>query len=283
MQNGLAGIFHYKCGQFAAHRKTFNKNNSGRKMSNAAISVNSLVKHFGPIQAVKGISFDVNKGEVLGFLGPNGAGKSTTMKMITGFLEPTAGKVTVGGFNILENPIEAKQKLGYLPEGAPSYGEMTVRSFLRFIADIRKLPKETRDSRIDTVVEKIHLESVIDQNIDTLSKGFKRRVGVAQSILHDPDILILDEPTDGLDPNQKHEVRLLIQEMAAEKAIIISTHIMEEVDAICNRAIIIASGQKLFDGTPTELLEQSETGRMDDIFRKMTTEFYASTGAGGQS
>ncbi len=247
------------------------------------IEVKSLVKHFGPIKAVRDVSFNVNKGEVLGFLGPNGAGKSTTMKMITGFLEPTSGTVEICGFDVLEEPIKLKQKIGYLPEGAPSYGEMTVTSFLNFIAEIRGLTGEHKKNSIETTIKRIHLESVRFQTIETLSKGFKRRVGVAQAILHDPEVLILDEPTDGLDPNQKHEVRTLIQEMAKEKAIVISTHIMEEVDSICNRAIIIASGQVLCDGTPKELLEQSETGRMDDVFRDITTNFYKESGEEGQS
>ena len=249
----------------------------------SAISVNNLVKRFGPINAVRGITFNVNKGEVLGFLGPNGAGKSTTMKMITGFLEPTSGSVSICGFDVLEDPIQAKRKFGYLPEGAPSYGEMTVNSFLHFIAEIRGLEGDAKTKAVELAIARIHLESVKYQTIETLSKGFKRRVGVAQAILHDPEVLIMDEPTDGLDPNQKHEVRLLIQEMAKEKAIIISTHIMEEVDAVCDRAIIIASGQILYDGTPTELLEQSESGRMDDVFRDLTNKFYQTEGMEAQS
>lgn len=252
-------------------------------MSNAAISVNQLAKRFGPIQAVRGVSFAVNKGEVLGFLGPNGAGKSTTMKMITGFLEPTSGSVHICGHDVLNDSIQAKRKIGYLPEGAPSYGEMTVNSFLHFIGEIRGLHGTARTQAVELAISRIHLDSVKYQTIETLSKGFKRRVGVAQAILHDPEVLVLDEPTDGLDPNQKHEVRLLIQEMAKDKAIIISTHIMEEVDAVCDRAIIIASGQILYDGTPTELLEQSATGRMDDVFRDITQNFYDQEGVTAQS
>ena len=251
--------------------------------SNSAIQVKSLVKRFGPIKAVQGVSFVVNKGEVLGFLGPNGAGKSTTMKMITGFLEPTAGTVEICGFDVLNDPLQAKRKIGYLPEGAPSYGEMTVNSFLHFVADIRELKGSAKTQAVDNAIKRIHLESVRYQTIDTLSKGFKRRVGVAQAILHDPEVLIMDEPTDGLDPNQKHEVRLLIQEMAKDKAIIISTHIMEEVDAVCDRAIIIASGQVLYDGTPKELLQRSETGRMDDVFRDITNAFYQQQGVEAKS
>jgi ABC-2 type transport system ATP-binding protein len=247
------------------------------------VEVKSLDKKFGTIHAVKDLSFSVKKGEVLGFLGPNGAGKSTTMKMITGFLEPTSGTVSVCGYDILEEPIQVKEKIGYLPEGAPSYGEMTVKNFLDFIADIRGMKGKEKESRVDEIIKKINLESVRNQTIDTLSKGFKRRVGVAQALMHDPEVLIMDEPTDGLDPNQKHEVRTLIKEMAAHKAIVISTHILEEVDAICTRAIIIASGELLFDGTPEELLAKSDSGRMDDVFREITTEFYAETGELAQS
>ncbi|MBI4006393.1 MAG: ABC transporter ATP-binding protein [Gammaproteobacteria bacterium] len=247
------------------------------------IDVKSLDKRFGPIHAVRNISFTVRQGEVLGFLGPNGAGKSTTMKMITGFLEPTAGTVSVCGHDILEDPIKVKEKIGYLPEGAPLYGEMTVKTFLDFIADVRGLKNVEKENRIEEVIQKIHLESVRNQTIETLSKGFKRRVGIAHSILHDPEVLIMDEPTDGLDPNQKHEVRTLIKEMAPAKATIISTHILEEVDAVCTRAIIIASGQILFDGTPAELQAKSDTGRLDDVFRQITTKFYQEQGESAQS
>jgi len=249
----------------------------------AVIEVKSLDKRFGPIHAVRNISFSVKNGEVLGFLGPNGAGKSTTMKMITGFLEPSHGTVSVCGYDILEDPIKVKEKIGYLPEGAPLYGEMTVTSFLEFIADVRGLKDAEKEKRIEEVIQKIHLDAVRNQTIETLSKGFKRRVGIAHSILHDPEVLIMDEPTDGLDPNQKHEVRSLIKEMAHKKAIIISTHILEEVDAICTRAIIIASGQLLFDGTPAELQARSSTGRLDDVFREITTQFYAEKGVAAHS
>ena len=247
------------------------------------IEVKALDKKFGAIHAVRNLSFSVKKGEVLGFLGPNGAGKSTTMKMITGFLEPTSGTVSVCGHDVLEDPIAVKEKIGYLPEGAPAYGEMTVKNFLDFIADIRRLKGKEKQDCVEGIIKKINLETVRNQTIDTLSKGFKRRVGVAQALLHDPEVLIMDEPTDGLDPNQKHEVRMLINEMAEHKAIIISTHIMEEVDAICTRAIIIASGQLLFDGTPKELLAKSDSGRMDDVFRDITTGFYAEKGEVAQS
>ncbi len=247
------------------------------------IEVKSLDKKFGAIHAVKNLSFSVKKGEVLGFLGPNGAGKSTTMKMIAGFLEPTSGTVSVCGHDVLEDPIAVKEKIGYLPEGAPSYGEMTVKNFLDFIADIRGFKGEEKQNRVEEIIKKINLETVRNQMIDTLSKGFKRRVGIAYVLLHDPEVLIMDEPTDGLDPNQKHEVRMLINEMARHKAIIISTHILEEVDAICTRAIIIASGELLFDGTPEELLAKSDSGRMDDVFREITTNFYAEKGKVAQS
>ena len=221
------------------------------------IEVRDLHKSFGSLHAVNGVSLNIRRGEVLGFLGPNGAGKSTTMKMITGFIGPSSGSVTVCGHDVGAEPLAAKEKIGYLPEGAPAYGEMTPAHFLDFIADIRGLRGATKTARISEVVQKINLGGVLNQSIETLSKGFKRRVGLAQAILHDPEVLILDEPTDGLDPNQKHEVRALIREMAPHKAIIISTHILEEVDAVCTRAAIIARGQLLFLGTPAELQARS--------------------------
>lgn len=248
-----------------------------------AIEVQGLDKRFGPIHAVRNVSFSVRHGEVLGFLGPNGAGKSTTMKMITGFLEPTDGTVLVNGYDVMTDPISVKSAIGYLPEGAPAYGEMTVIRFLEFVAEIRGYSGAEKQQRIDRVIDLVHLDSVLEQTVETLSKGFKRRVGVAQALLHDPDVLIMDEPTDGLDPNQKHEVRSLIKEMAENKAIVISTHILEEVDAVCSRAIIIAAGQILFDGTPAELRAQSEKDDYDDAFRTITTRFYASQGEAGQS
>lgn len=222
------------------------------------IEVKNLSKQFGSLLAVDDVSFNVVRGEVLGFLGPNGAGKSTTMKMIAGFLEPTKGTVSLCGYDVLEDPISLKRKLGYLPEGAPAYGEMTPTTFLNFIADIRGLKGSYRKERIAKVVDQINIDGVMNQPIETLSKGFKRRVGMAQAILHDPEVLIMDEPTDGLDPNQKHEVRTLIQNMAKDKAIIISTHILEEVDAVCDRAIIIAKGKLLFNDTPRELIAKSK-------------------------
>ena len=221
------------------------------------IEVRDLRKNFGALTAVDGVSMTIRRGEVLGFLGPNGAGKSTTMKMITGFLPPSGGAVSVCGHDVATAPLEAKRCIGYLPEGAPAYGEMTPAAFLDFIADIRGLAGAGRDSRIREVVAQINLGAVLHQSIETLSKGFKRRVGLAQAILHDPQVLILDEPTDGLDPNQKHEVRTLIQQMAPSKAIIISTHILEEVDAVCTRAAIIARGKLLFTGTPADLEARS--------------------------
>jgi ABC-2 type transport system ATP-binding protein len=221
------------------------------------IEIQKLRKQFGNLVAVDDISFQVDRGEVLGFLGPNGAGKSTTMKMITGFLTPSAGKIRIAGDDITANPLAAKRRLGYLPEGAPAYPDMTVWEFLRFIADVRELKGAQRQQRLDYVVQRVNLAQVLHQPIDTLSKGFKRRVGLAQAILHDPEVLILDEPTDGLDPNQKYEVRGLIREMAQEKVIVLSTHILEEVHAVCSRAIIIAQGRLVADGTPNELEAQS--------------------------
>lgn len=221
------------------------------------IEIEGLVKQFGSFKAVDGLSFKVAKGEVLGFLGPNGAGKSTTMRMITGFLVPSAGRAQICGIDITTDPNKAQTKMGYLPEGAPAYGEMTPRQFLSFICDARGLKGQEAEAARKTAVERTQLEGVLDQTIDTLSKGFKRRVGLAQAILHDPPVLIMDEPTDGLDPNQKHAVRELIRAMAAEKAIIISTHILEEVEAICSRAVIIDRGRIVADGTPDELAARS--------------------------
>lgn len=222
----------------------------------ALIEANALHKSFGPITAVDGISLSVRKGEVLGFLGPNGAGKSTTMKMITGFLEPDAGSSTICGFDVVAQPLAAKSRLGYLPEGAPLYAEMTPRSLLSFVAEIRGIDRKRRAEMIDAAVEKTGLQDVLGQRIETLSKGYKRRVGLAQAILHDPPVLIMDEPTDGLDPNQKHHVRELIKWMAAEKAIIVSTHILEEVDAVCTRAVIISHGRIVADGTAEDLMRR---------------------------
>ncbi|GIK36061.1 MAG: multidrug ABC transporter ATP-binding protein [Gammaproteobacteria bacterium] len=221
------------------------------------IRAESLTRQYGPLTAVDNISFTVQPGEVLGFLGPNGAGKTTTMRMLAGFVAPTSGRAEICGFSVEDQPLEAKRRLGYLPEGAPSYGEMTPRQFLGFIARVRGLEGERRRSRLDDVIGRLHLDGVMDQRIETLSKGFRRRVGLAQAIIHDPPVLILDEPTDGLDPNQKHEVRELINTMAKDKIIVISTHILEEVNAVCTRAIIIASGRIVADETPDELVRRS--------------------------
>ncbi len=218
------------------------------------IVLKGLIKRFGDLLAVDDISLDVKRGEVLGFLGPNGAGKSTTMKMIAGFLTPTAGTATVCGHEVTEQPVEVKKRIGYLPEGAPTYGDMTPATFLDFIAEIRGFTGTERTKRVDAVVETVDIKEVLCQRIETLSKGFKRRVGLAQSMLHDPEVLILDEPTDGLDPNQKHHVRNLIRDMAANKAIIISTHILEEVEAVCSRAVVIGHGRLLADGTAEDLM-----------------------------
>ncbi|MCC6320125.1 MAG: ABC transporter ATP-binding protein [Phycisphaerales bacterium] len=221
------------------------------------IEIKGLVKRFGALTAVDGVSFSVQRGEVLGFLGPNGAGKSTTMKMLTGYLSPTAGRVTVVGHDVEQEPIAVKERIGYLPEGAPAYPDMTPWEFLNFIAQVRGIDRARRAARIEEVASMVHLEGVMRQTIDTLSKGYKRRVGLAQAILHDPEVLVMDEPTDGLDPNQKHEVRALIQKMAPAKAIVLSTHILEEVEAVCTRAIIINRGRIVADGTPAELRARS--------------------------
>lgn len=236
----------------------------------AMIRVEGLRKRFGPIQAVNGVSFTVNRGEVLGFLGPNGAGKSTTMKMITGFLAPDEGRAVICGHDMVREPIVAKRRIGYMPEGAPSYGEMTPLSFLGFLASVRGLTGAERDRRVRIAAGRTQLEDVLHQPIETLSRGYKRRVGLAGALLHDPEVLILDEPTDGLDPNQKHEVRNLIREMAADKAIIISTHILEEVDAVCSRAVIISRGAIMADGTPAEL--ESRSPRHNGVLISATEE-----------
>ncbi len=222
------------------------------------IKVENLSKTFGPKVAVNGVSFTVERGEVLGFLGPNGAGKSTSMRMITGFIPPTDGKVTVGGFDMVENPIPAKRLIGYLPENAPSYNDMTVYGFLEFTAELRGMRGDQKKKAIHRAVEMCFLENVLYQSVDTLSKGYRHRTCFAQSIIHDPEVLILDEPTDGLDPNQKHEVRTLIRRMGEKKAIIFSTHILEEVEAVCSRAIIIDRGQIVANGTPAELKSKSD-------------------------
>jgi ABC-2 type transport system ATP-binding protein len=235
------------------------------------IEVQGLVKNFGMLRAVDGVSFKVNRGDILGFLGPNGAGKSTTMKMITGFLRPTAGKALVGGLDVTIDPVAVKRMIGYLPENAPAYPEMTVEEFLGFIAETRGFRDEEQSRpRIEHVIGLFHLAPVRRQTFETLSKGFKQRVGFAQALLHDPPVLVLDEPTDGLDPNQKYEVRNLIKQMAAEKTTILSTHILEEVEAICTRIIIITRGQVVVDQTPDELRASHGGARLDEIFRALT-------------
>jgi len=221
------------------------------------IQVQDLRKEFGSKVAVDGVSFSVEKGEVLGFLGPNGAGKSTTMRMVTGYFEPTAGSVRVGGVDMLSDPQQAKRFIGYLPENAPLYSDMTVASFLGFCAEIRGLTGAAKSKALDRVLDLCFLESVRNQSVDTLSKGYRHRTCFAQSIIHDPEVLILDEPTDGLDPNQKHEVRSMIKRMGEDKAIIFSTHILEEVEAACSRAIIIDRGRVVADGTPEQLKARS--------------------------
>jgi ABC-2 type transport system ATP-binding protein len=236
------------------------------------IEVKDLVKTYGPKRAVDGVSFTVRRGDILGFLGPNGAGKSTTMKMITGFLRPDAGTATVDGLDVTADPVGVKTKLGYLPESAPAYGEMTVCEFLNFIAEVRGFrTKVARNAQVDRALTLTHLEPVRRQVIETLSKGFKQRVGLAQALLHDPPALILDEPTDGLDPNQKNEVRTLIKNMAAEKAVVLSTHILEEVEAICTRVILISRGKVVVDETPEKFRARAPGARLDEIFRKLTS------------
>ena len=235
------------------------------------IRAQTLSKHYGAIKAVDGISFTIEPGEVVGLLGPNGAGKTTTMRMCAGYLAPTAGSVEVHGFDLQTRTIAAQRTFGYLPEGAPLWGEMTPRTFLDFVADIRGLQGDRRAERVAEVIGLLQLQSVLDQRIETLSKGFRRRVGLAQSILHNPPVLLLDEPTDGLDPNQKHEVRGLIRGMSSDKIVVISTHILEEVEAVCSRAIIIAAGRIVADDSPKALAARSESGRLDRVFRRITT------------
>lgn len=245
----------------------------------ALVSLQAVTRDFGTLRAVDQVSFEVRAGEVLGFLGPNGAGKSTTMKMITGFLTPSAGRISVCGHDVVRDGLRARRALGYLPEGAPAWGDMTPLAFLSFIAEVRGLSGAVRDEKLERAIRLSRIGEVLGQKIDTLSKGFKRRVGLAQAILHDPPVLVLDEPTDGLDPNQKHDVRTLIQEMSAHKAIIISTHILEEVEAVCTRAIIIAHGRVLAEGLPDgegwrfgEIY--AEPGRLDAAFRRITREVH---------
>lgn len=233
------------------------------------IKVEELRRTFGPIVAVDGISFEVGKGEVLGFLGPNGAGKSTAMKMLACFLTPDSGTAKVSGYDIIREPIKVRESLGYLAENAPAYGEMTVASFLHFICDVRKIKGVQRKAALERVVDLCSIGNVYHQTIETLSKGYRRRVGLAQALIHDPAVLIMDEPTDGLDPNQKHEVRQLISKMAPNKCIVVSTHILEEVEAICTRSLIVAQGKILADSTPKALKEQYHC-TLEEVFRKIT-------------
>ena len=233
------------------------------------ISVKGLRRRFGSIVAVDGISFEAEKGDVLGFLGPNGAGKTTAMRMLACFLAPDGGNATVCDYDILTESISVRKSLGYLAEHAPAYGEMTVGSFLKFVCDAREISGKKRKEAIDRIVPLCSIESVYHQSVETLSKGYRRRVGLAQALIHDPPVLILDEPTDGLDPNQKHEVRQLISAMAKDKCIVISTHILEEVEAVCNRTIIIERGKILVDSTPSALKEEHKMS-LDEIFRKIT-------------
>ncbi len=234
------------------------------------IEIDGLTKRFGGFTAVDHVSFTVKRGEVLGFLGPNGAGKSTTMRMLAGFMIPTEGRARICGHDVQTDGVAARRVLGFLPEGAPTYPEMSVSGFLRFCAKVRGYRGSELDDRIKTALGLTGLQGVRLQPVETLSKGFKRRVGLAQALLHDPPVLVLDEPTDGLDPNQKHEVRDLIARMAPDKAIVISTHILEEVDAVCTRAMIIANGRVVADATPAELQKRHPSGKLDDVFRQLT-------------
>ncbi len=236
------------------------------------IRIENLVKTFGAKRAVDGLSFNVERGEVVGFLGPNGSGKSTTMRMVTGYYTPTSGRVTVGGHDVAEAPLEAKRLIGYLPENAAAYPDMTVRGFLEFAAEMRGLSGEAKKKAVARAVERCFLGSVLHQSVDTLSKGYRHRTCLAQALVHDPEVLVLDEPTDGLDPNQKHEIRNLIREIGKTKAVVFSTHILEEVDAACTRAIIIDRGKIVAQGTPDQL------GRpLDEVFRKITLPDTAKT------
>ena len=236
----------------------------------ALIEIERLTKRFGTFTAVDDVSFNVARGEVLGFLGPNGAGKSTTMKMLAGFVTPSAGTARICGHDVRTDSLAARKTLGFLPEGAPTYPEMSVLAFLQFVARIRGYGGGDLGDRVARAIDMTTLSSVRLQPVETLSKGFKRRVGLAQALLHDPPVLVLDEPTDGLDPNQKHEVRTLIAQMAPQKAIVISTHILEEVEAVCSRAIIIANGRLVADATPAELAQRHSSGKLEDVFRDIT-------------
>ncbi len=243
------------------------------------IRVDNLVKEFGTRRAVDGVSFSVSPGTVLGFLGPNGAGKTTTIRMIAGFLKPTSGQITVNGKNMLEDPIEAQRAIGYMPERTPLYEEMTVEAFLEFTAELRGFQGRARDERVNQVLKSCFLEPVRKQVIETLSKGYRQRTCLAQSIIHDPAVLLLDEPTEGLDPNQKKVVRDMIIEMGKSKVIMISTHVLEEVEAICSRVIIISRGKVVADNPPAELTRDG--ARLEDVFRRITTTEDTGVTAGG--
>ena len=237
-------------------------------LSDVLVRVRDLRKSYGSIRAVDGISFEVSRGDILGFLGPNGAGKTTAMKLITGFLEPDRGTVVVAGHDVGRDPLAAQRRIGYLPENAPAYGEMTVDGFLRFVAEARDVVDA--EGAISRVVDVTVLRRVRHQTIETLSKGFKRRVGLAQAMIHDPEVLILDEPTDGLDPNQRVLVQDLLANLSQERCVILSTHILDEAEKVCNRAVIISDGRILVDSTPRALVEHSSSGRLDEVFRTMT-------------
>ena len=237
-------------------------------VNHVLVRVRDLRKSYGSIRALDGISFEVSRGDILGFLGPNGAGKTTAMKLITGFLEPDSGTVVVDGHDVGRDPLAAQRSIGYLPENAPAYGEMTVDGFLRFIADAREVVDV--ESAMDRVVDVTALQGVRHQTIETLSKGFKRRVGLAQAMIHNPDVLILDEPTDGLDPNQRVLVQDLLANLSQERCVILSTHILDEAEKVCTRTVIISDGRILVDSTPGELVEQSSSGRLDEVFRTIT-------------
>jgi len=242
--------------------------------ANVLIEARGLCKRFGIVEAVRSVDLTLRRGEVLGFLGPNGAGKTTTMRMLSGYLLPDAGSVRIGGVDLAEQPLEAKRRLGYLPEGAPAYGEMRVEDFLAFVARARGFAGRAVRQRVTDAMDKVHLGSYAGQRIETLSKGYRRRTGIAQALLHDPPVLIMDEPTDGLDPNQKFEVRHLVRSLGRDRAVLLSTHILEEVEAVCTRAVVLHRGATVFDGTPKELdaLAPSTVmhGRLDHVFRTLT-------------
>lgn len=242
--------------------------------THALIEARGLRKRFGAVEAVRGVDLTLHRGEVLGFLGPNGAGKTTTMRMLSGYLLPDAGSVRLGGVDLAQQPLEARRRLGYLPEGAPAYGEMRVEDFLAFVARARGFAGRAVRQRVSDAMEKVHLGAYAGQRIETLSKGYRRRTGIAQALLHDPPVLIMDEPTDGLDPNQKFEVRQLVRSLGRDRAVLLSTHILEEVEAVCTRAVVLHRGVTVFDGTPKELdalaPQSIAQSRLDHVFRKLT-------------